>query len=196
MRELVVENQEILVIPQNFKFANRGKVTSVRAGDFTLELDFEPDNILKNTYCEFYTQTPHGKLYFDSYAKEINGKTLIIASPAKHKFLQRRQYTRIKFINELEMFLEGCGYKISTLDISAGGMKFKTDDKIDIEGSFDITIPLAGDKTVSCKFQPIRIEKRNEGGFTVSGQFVYNSEYDKMMLTQFCAKRSVEIKNK
>lgn len=196
MRELVVEHQEILVIPQNFKFANRGKVTSVRAGDFTLELDFEPDNILKNTYCEFYTQTPHGKLYFDSYAKEINGKTLVIASPAKHKFLQRRQYTRIKFINDLEIFLEGCGYKISTLDISAGGMKFKTDDKIDIEGSFDITIPLAGDKTVSCKFQPIRIEKRNEGGFTVSGQFVYNSEYDKMMLTQFCAKRSVEIKNK
>ena len=35
MRELVVENQEVLLIPQNFKFANRGKVSSVRAGDFT-----------------------------------------------------------------------------------------------------------------------------------------------------------------
>lgn len=40
MRELVVENQEILMIPQNFRFANRGKVTSVRAGDFTLELEY------------------------------------------------------------------------------------------------------------------------------------------------------------
>ena len=85
MRELVVENQEVLLIPQDYKFANRGKVTAVRAGDFTLELEYEPENILLNTYCEFYTQTPHGKLYFDSYAKEINGKTLIIASPAKHK---------------------------------------------------------------------------------------------------------------
>jgi hypothetical protein len=196
MRELVVENQEILMIPQNFKFANKGKVTEVRAGDFTLELDYEPDGVLENTYCEFYTQTSHGKLYFDSYAKEINGKTLIIASPAKHKFLQRRQYTRIKYMNELELLLDGNSYKISTLDISAGGMKLVTASNINIEGTFDVSLPLSDNVSLACKFQPIRIEKRNEGGFTVSGQFVYNSSHDKMILTQYCAKRSVEIKNK
>lgn len=196
MRELVVENQEILMIPQNFKFANRGKVTAVRAGDFTLELEYEPEGVLENTYCEFYTQTSHGKLYFDSFAKEINGKTLVIASPAKHKFLQRRQYTRIKYMNELELVLDGNSYKISTLDISAGGMKLKTDSNINIEGTFDVALPLTDNVVLACKFQPIRIEKRNEGGFTVSGQFVYNSSHDKMILTQYCAKRSVEIKNK
>ena len=196
MRELVVENQEILMIPQNFKFANRGKVTTVRAGDFTLELDYEPDGILENTYCEFYTQTSHGKLYFDSYAKEINGKTLIIASPAKHKFLQRRQYTRIKYMNELELILNNTAYKISTLDVSAGGMKLKTEENINIEGTYDVSLPLSENVSLNCKFQPIRIEKRNEGGYTISGQFVYNSNHDKMILTQFCAKRSVEIKNK
>ena len=196
MRELVVENQEILMIPQNFKFANRGKVTEVRAGDFTLELDYEPEGVLENTYCEFYTQTSHGKLYFDSYAKEINGKTLVIASPAKHKFLQRRQYTRIKYMNELDLVLDGNTYKISTLDISAGGMKLITTSNINIEGTFDVSLPLTDNVTLACKFQPIRIEKRNEGGFIVSGQFVYNSSHDKMILTQYCAKRSVEIKNK
>ena len=196
MRELVVENQEILMIPQNFKFANRGKVTAVRAGDFTLELDYEPDGILENTYCEFYTQTSHGKLYFDSYAKEINGKTLIIASPAKHKFLQRRQYTRIKYMNELELILNNTAYKISTLDVSAGGMKLKTEENINIEGTYDVSLPLSENVSLNCKFQPIGIEKRNEGGYTISGQFVYNSNHDKMILTQFCAKRSVEIKNK
>lgn len=196
MRELVVENQEVLVIPQDFKFANKGKVTAVRAGDFTLELDFEPDNIMLNTYCEFYTQTSHGKLYFDSYAKEINGKTLTIASPAKHKFLQRRQYTRIKFIHDLELKLDDKSYKISTLDISAGGMKLKTNENLNIEGSYEIAIPLSDEQNLHCNFQPIRIEKRNEGGYTISGQFVYQSNHDKMILTQFCAKRSVEIKNK
>lgn len=196
MRELVVENQEILMIPQNFKFANKGRVTEVRAGDFTLELDYEPDGVLENTYCEFYTQTSHGKLYFDSYAKEINGKTLIIASPAKHKFLQRRQYTRIKYMNELELLFDGNSYKIFTLDISAGGMKFRTNSNINIEGTFDVSLPLSDNLTLGCKFQPIRIEKNSEGGFIVSGQFVYNSSHDKMILTQYCAKRSVEIKNK
>ena len=161
MRELVVENQEILMIPQNYKFANRGKVTEVRAGDFTLELEYEPDGILENTYCEFYTQTNRGKLYFDSYAKKIEGKTLIIASPAKHKFLQRRQYTRIKYINELELSENGKSYNISTLDISAGGMKLKTDENINIEGSYDVSLPLTETTAIECKFQPIRIEKSN-----------------------------------
>ena len=196
MRELVVENQEILMIPQNFKFANRGKVTAVRAGDFTLELEYEPEGVLIDTYCEFYTQTSHGKLYFDSYAKEINGKTLIIASPAKHKFLQRRQYTRVKYMNELELLMDGNCYKISTLDISAGGMKLKTNENLNIEGSYNVTLPLSDTVSLNCTFQPIRIEKRSEGGYTVSGQFVYESSHDKMVLTQFCAKRSVEIKNK
>ena len=198
MRELVVENQEVLMIPQNFKFANKGKVTSVRAGDFTLELDYEPDGVLENTYCEFYTQTPHGKLYFDSYAKEINGKTLVIASPAKHKFLQRRQYTRIKFIHDLDLILDGNSYKVSTLDISAGGMKLVTGSKLDIDASYELKLPLFGenDMLIGCKFQPIRLEKRNEGGYTVSGQFAYSSNQDKMLVVQYCAKRNVEIKNK
>lgn len=196
MRELVVENQEILMIPQNFKFANKGHVTEVRAGDFTLELDYEPDGILENTYCEFYTQTSHGKLYFDSYAKEIKGKTLIIASPAKHKFLQRRQYTRIKYMNELKLKLDNNSYNVSSLDVSAGGMKLTTNEGINIDGSYDVTLPLSETVSLNCKFQPIRIERRNEGGYTVSGQFVYNSNHDKMILTQYCAKRSVEIKNK
>lgn len=196
MRELVVEGQEVLIIPQDFNFANKGTVTSVNAGDFTLELKYPVENILENTYCEFYTQTKHGKLHFDSYAKHIDGNTLTIASPAKHKFLQRRQYTRIKFITELVMNFEGKEYKITTLDISAGGMKLKTNEKIDIEGSYAISIPLSEAQTLSCIFQPIRIEKAADNGYIISGQFCYNSNHDKMIMTQYCAKRSVEIKNK
>lgn len=195
MRELVVENQEVLIIPNDFKAVNKGVVKSVRAGDFTLELNYEPKGILVNTYCEFYTQTPHGKLYFDSYAKEINGKTLIIASPAKHKFLQRRQYTRIKYIHDFTITCEGKDFSVSTLDLSAGGMKLKTQNSLNIDSAYSVTIPISETVGVNCTFEPIRIEKSNEG-YLVSGQFAYNSTHDKMMLCQYCAKRSVEIKNK
>jgi len=195
MRELVVENQEVLIIPQDFKQANRGVVTSVSAGDFTMELEEEPTKIMVNTFCEFYTQTPRGKLYFDSYAKEINGKTLVIASPAKHKFLQRRQYTRIKFVQDFEINCGGKSFKITTLDLSAGGMKFKTSDNIDINAVYDVLLPISDEYTVSCTFEPIRIEK-SSGEYVVSGQFAYKTTHDKMMIVQFCAKRSVEIRNK
>ena len=196
MRELVVEGQEAIIIPTNYKSANKGIVTSVSAGDFTLELEKEPENILPNTYCEFYTQTKHGKLYFDSYAKKIDGKTLIIASPAKHKFLQRRQYTRIKFINNLIMTFNNNDYNVNTLDISAGGMKISSENNIDIDGKYEVNIPVSEDKSVKCIFEPIRIEKNDDKSYTISGQFKYTNSYDKMIITQFCAKRNVEIKNK
>jgi len=196
MRELVAEGQKAIIIPPDYKYANKGVVTAVSAGDFTLELEHEPEHILLNTYCEFYTQTKHGKLYFDSFAKSINGKTLIIASPAKHKFLQRRQYTRIKFIHDLDMTFDNKTYKIKTLDVSAGGMKIHTDEKMDIEGKYEVSVPISETKSVDCIYEPIRIEKANNGGYTISGQFTYNSSHDKMVITQFCAKRNVEIKNK
>ena len=196
MRELVSEGQQAIIIPPDYKYANKGVVTSVSAGDFTLELEHEPEHIMVNTYCEFYTQTKHGKLYFDSFAKSIEGKKLVIASPAKHKFLQRRQFTRVKYLHDLDMNYDGKTCKIHTLDISAGGMKIHTNDKIDIEGRYTISVPISDTKSVECIFLPIRIEKANEGGYTISGQFEYNSSHDKMIVTQFCAKRNVEIKNK
>ena len=196
MRELIEKDQRIIMVPHDFKFANKGTITDVQPDCFTLELDYDADGILRSNYCEFYTQTSHGTLYFDSYAKEINGKTLKIANPAKHKFLQRRQYTRIKYILDLDIFTEGETKKITTLDISAGGMKFKTNDTINIDKDYRITLPLSEEQNVECGFSPIRIEKNNEGGYTISGRFDYNSSKDKMTLTQYCAKRSIEIKNK
>lgn len=196
MRELISKDQRIIMVPHDFKFANKGTITEVAPDYFMLELDYEPDGILRSNYCEFYTQTTHGTLYFDSYAKEINGKTLKIASPAKHKFLQRRQYTRIKYILDLDMFEEGNALKITTLDISAGGMKLKTGENINIEKDYKITLPLSEEQNIECVFSPIRIEKNNEGSYTVSGRFEYNSSRDRMTLIQYCAKRSIEIKNK
>lgn len=197
MRELVVENQEILVIPNDFRKACKGIVKSVNAGDFTMELDRDTDGLLVNVYCEFYTQTSHGKLYFESFPKTINGRTIVVAAPAKHKFLQRRQYTRIKYFNNLTISSGDSHISIATLDVSAGGMKLRTNDNLDINGTYSISLPLSDTVTLNCAFQPIRIERStNNDGYTVSGQFVYNSAKDRMILTQYCAKRSVEIKNK
>lgn len=197
MRELVVENQRVLIIPQNFRYANQGTVKSVSAGEFELELDNEPDGIMVNTYCEFYTQTKRGKLYFDSFAKKIEGKTLIIASPAKHKFLQRRQYTRIKYVTDTEMYdCNHTSYPVKTLDISAGGLKFLTNKKFDIDTTYFVNIPVSELKSVNCEFHPIRIEKKSDSEYTVSGQFIFSSSHERMILVQYCAKRNVEIKNK
>lgn len=196
MRELLEKGQRVIMIPADFKFANKGTVSDVKPEGFTLELEYEPKGVLRSNYCEFYLDTKYGTLYFDSYPKSIEGKTLFIASPAKHKFLQRRQYTRIKYVLDLELSSGDEKYPVTTLDISAGGMKFKTKSNVNIEGEYNITLPLSEAQSVTCKYIPIRIEKGSNGEYTHSGRFTYYDNRDKMTLVQYCTKRSIEIKNK
>jgi len=197
MRELIEKDQRITMIPTDFKFSNKGTVTNVSPDGFELQLDYPADGILTNNYCEFYTDTKHGTLYFESFAKEIGDNNVLkIASPARHKFLQRRKFTRIKYMHDLEISNNGQSHKISTLDISAGGMKFKTFDNIDIDGRYTITLPLTGDLSVTGYYKPIRIEKGDDGCYIHSGRFEFDQNHDRMILIQYCTKRSIEIKNK
>lgn len=196
MRELIEKNRKITIVPSDFKCANKGTIVEVEPRFFTVELDYEPTGIMRHNYCEFYTQTTHGTLYFDSYPEAINGKIIKVATPAKHRFLQRRQYTRIKFVHDLNLIENDSSHKITTLDISAGGMKIKTDENINIEGAYKVLLPLSEKQSVECLFSPIRIEKNEKSGYTISGRFEYHSNRDKMTLTQYCTKRSIEIQNK
>lgn len=196
MRELLEKDRKITVVPADFKCANKGTIVEVEPRYFTVELEYEPQGMMRHNYCEFYTQTSHGTLYFDSFPETIEGKKVKIATPAKHKFLQRRQYTRIKYVYDLDLKCGDDVKKITTLDISAGGMKFRTNDNINIEAEYSISLPLSEKQFIDCKFSPIRIEKNENGGYTISGRFGYHNNIDKMTLTQFCTKRSIEIKNK
>ena len=196
MRELLEKDRKITIVPADVNCANKGVITDSDPKYFTIQLDYEPTGIMRHNYCEFYTTTSHGTLFFNSFAETIEGNTVKIAKPAKHKFLQRRQYRRIKFIYDLDLNFEGGSHKITTLDISAGGMKFNTEANVDIEKEYTIIIPLSEKQSVECIFSPIRIEKRETGGYTISGRFDYHNSTDKMTLTQFCAKRSIEIRNK
>ena len=196
MRELLEKDRRITVVPHDFRNANKGTITEVSPEGFTVELDYDSVGMLKHNYCEFYTQTKYGTLFFTSYPKEIQDRVIRVASPAKHKFLQRRQYRRIKYMHELDLTTADTAHKITTLDISAGGMKFKTRENINIEGEYTIVLPLSEIQSVECRFSPIRIEKNNDGSYTLYGRFIFNSNIDKMTLIQYCTKRSIEIDNK
>ena len=194
MRELLEKGKKITVVPTDFRNANKGMITEVSPEGFVVELDYEPKGFLKRNYCEFFTQNQYGTLYFTSFPQEINGKTLKIANPAKHKYLQRRQYTRVKYNYDLELVCGDEKHNIYTFDVSAGGMKFKCNEAINIDAEYRVKLPLSSVQNVECVFVPIRIEKGND--YVVSGRFNYLSERDKMVITQFCAKRSIEIRNK
>lgn len=192
MRELVKKEQLVTIVPQDFKNSNKGKVLEVNMDGFRMELKYKPEGLIKNHICDFYSLTDNGYLYFESYIKDLVNNVIEIANPVKHRFLQRRKFTRIKFLENLELVWEDTVHKVRSLDISAGGMKLRTEENIDIEKEYKVCIKLSDEQEVKCKYQLIRVEKGDSGLYTISGRFTNLSNIDKMTLIQFCMKKDME----
>ncbi len=196
MRELIKKEQLVTIVPQDFKNSNKGKVLEVSLDGFRMELKYKPEGLIKNHICDFYSLTDNGYLYFESYIQDVVNNVVTIANPIKHRFLQRRKFTRIKFLENLELVFEDTIHKVRSLDLSAGGMKLRTEENIDIEKEYKISIKLSDEQEVKCKYQLIRVEKGDSGLYTISGRFTNLSNIDKMTLIQFCMKKDMENLNK
>jgi c-di-GMP-binding flagellar brake protein YcgR len=196
MRELLKKDQLVTIVPQDFKNSNKGKVLEVSMEGFRMELKYAPTGLINNHICDFYSLTDNGYLYFESYIKSLENNVVFIANPVKHRFLQRRKFTRIKFIEDLELTYDDSVYKVRTLDLSAGGMKIRTEANLDIEKEYKVDLLLSDEQQVKCKYQLIRVEKDDNGYYTISGRFTNLSNIDKMTLIQFCMKKDMENLNK
>ena len=181
MNELVKKDQSVTIVPKDFNFTNKGAVTEVSDKGFRMKMKYPTTGIKERYICEFYSQTPNGILFFN---------------PMKHRFLQRRQFTLVKFITETIMTDKiGNEYEISTVDLSAGGLKFQTKTSIDLDMEYKIQINLNEEQTVYCWLQPIRMEKQDTGKFLLSGRFINQVNVDKMTLIQYCMNKNMEAKN-
>ena len=196
MRELIKKDQLVTIVPQDFKKTNKGRVLEVSMDGFRMELKYKPEGLIVNHICDFYSFTENGYLYFESYIQALENNVITIANPVKHRFLQRRKFTRIKFLEDLELINDGVVHKVRTLDLSAGGMKIRTQDNIDIEKTYDVKIKLSDEQEIKCKYQLIRVERDDSGMYTISGRFTCLSNIDKMTLVQFCMKKDMENLNK
>ena len=196
MRELIKKEQLVTIVPQDFKNSNKGKVLDVDFEGFRMELKYKPEGLIKNHICDFYSLTDNGYLYFESYIKDLQNNVVSIANPVKHRFLQRRKFTRIKFMEDLELTYDNTTHKIKTLDLSAGGMKIRTEENINMDIEYKVSIKLTEEQVINCKYQLIRMEKGDNGIYTISGRFTNLSNIDKMTLVQFCMKKDMENLNK
>lgn len=196
MRELIKKEQIVTIVPQDFKNSNKGKVLEVSQEGFSMELKYKPIGLIQNHICEFYSMTDNGYLYFESHIKELENNIIKIANPVKHRFLQRRKYTRIKFVEDINLTYNKESYSAKTLDISAGGMKIQTTENLDIEKEYAVVIKLSNEQEVKCKYQLIRVERGDDGKYTISGRFTMLSNIEKMILVQYCMQKEMENQNK
>lgn len=196
MNTLVKLEQNVTIIPKDFNYTNKGSVTEVSEKGFRMKMKYPTTGIGLYNICDFYSRTPYGILYFTSHATEIENNEIFIANPVKHRFLQRRQFTRVTLLTETVMVdKDDNSYDISTIDLSAGGLKFSTNKSVNLDNEYKITINLDEEQTVYCWLQPIRMEKQDNGKYILSGRFVNQSNVDKMTLIQYCMNKNAEEKN-
>lgn len=196
MAELLEKEQVLNIIPQDYRNSNKGKILDINERSFSLELFHDASGIIPQRIMEFYSSTKNGTLYFTSSASEINGNIITVAIPKKHRFLQRRTFTRIKFIRDLELVSENRNYKAEAIDLSAGGLKLKTNESLSLDNDYNLCLKLLDKCSLECKYQPIKIEKNSDGSYTLSGRFQNLTNADKMKLTQFCMRKNIEDLNR
>lgn len=195
MSELLEKGQVVSIIPQDFKNSNKGEVLDIIEHKFLLKVLHKPEGLMSNRPMEFYAPTKHGTLYFSSNVLEIKEDVLTVAIPKKHRFLQRRAFSRISFTKELECKLGQETFPIRAIDLSVGGIKFKANQLFNLDTEYELTINLLKDQTIKSDIELIRIQKWDDGAYTVSGRFKNLSDVDRMTLIQFCMRRNVELEN-
>lgn len=198
MNELLEKDQKISIVPKDFKYSNKGKVLQVMDKCFSIKMQQKPEGILPKKIMEFYSSTKNGTLYFSSTIVKIDEDIVVATIPRKHRFLQRRTFTRVKFTEEMEIKDNSKIYKITSVDLSAGGMKFKTKESLEIDKEYSLNLNLINN-VINCNYQPIKIEKSDDsddGFYTLAGRFKNLNRADRMNIVQFCIRKDIENKNR
>lgn len=193
MRNQILENKEFNIISRSIDNATKCRVVATNEDCFTVEIEngfkFEEDESV-----ELFTMTAKGQLYFETIVKKVDGNKISIWFPLSHKYLQRREYSRIQTEQEVTLVYNGNNISAQISDISAGGLKLITQEQLQLLQEYKISINIEN-KVVETIFEPIRIETAPKG-FISSGRFKDISNYDRIALVQYCFRKQIENSNK
>ncbi len=193
MRNTIEKNKEFNIISRSIDNASKCTVTSVQEDSFSVKVP-KSSRFETGESVELFAMTSKGQLYFETLIKEINNDILTIWFPISYKYLQRREYSRIKTEQNTELTFNDNKINAVILDISAGGLKLKTDVQLKLLNEYSITVNI-DNKLIDTVFEPIRTEA-SQDGFISSGRFKNLNNYDRINLVQYCFIKQIERSNK
>ncbi len=195
MKNYISKNAKFRIIPTDPEGATVVTVEDIALDYFTIKPETE-EGLKPQEHIEFFSLTPQGLLYFESIIKEISEDGIKVLYPISHKFLQRREYTRVDLDKAIELYDETTPIPSKIIDISAGGLKLSSTEQLLLTKDYKISVNLDVNVSVNCLFHPIRIESDNMLGYTVSGRFMLLKNIDRIALVQYCFKKQMENQNK
>lgn len=202
MQEIIAKGHDFRIIPKNFESATIFEVKNVENDKFEAELTKVTPEELKDygagADVEIFGSGIEGLVFFETKIENQNGNTLTVSMPNHYKSIQRREYSRVKFMGNLDIENQNDNI-VSIEDISAGGLKLLTRKPLEVAKNYKITIKLINNLTIQCSLHPIRIEEQTRGSETVyaiSGCYKDISSIDRVALVQYSFKVLMETENK
>lgn len=196
MNTAVVKDQEFIIISSAVTNAARGVVTSVfEDGSFTLELE-SSEKYCSGEQVDLFAVSGSGVMCFSSELKSVKDRTLTVLKPYWEKDIQRREYIRVEINKNILIYTEGKTIRATVTDISAGGAALLTDTEMKKDTDYKFDISLEKQNLISCKFRPIRVNLREDKRYMVSGKFTLIKNIDRVVIMQYCMKKSSENQNK
>ena len=193
MRENIVKDKEFCILSRSIDNASKCSVCEINEDFFSVKLEnkgkFEVDESV-----ELFTMTDKGQLYFETIVKNVNDDIISMWYPISFKYLQRREYSRIKLNKEITLKNGSKEYKAKIIDLSAGGLKLQTAEQIELLKQYNLCIDIET-KQLNCIFEPIRVEVSADK-FISSGRFTNINNYDRISLVQYCFIKQIENRNK
>jgi hypothetical protein len=196
MNELLNINQLIRVIPQDFQYSNRGIICDILKEGFVIKLAAPPEGFVIGQVIEFYSPTKFGTLFFNSSIAKVDGDKIVVLKPKKHRFLQRRTFTRIKFAENIDVTKNDKKINATAVDLAAGGIKMKSEEKFELDETYSIKFPLSGGNDIRCKFIPVLVQHAENDIYTVAGKLVDLPYKDRMRIIQYCLRKDIEYNRK
>ena len=193
MKQQIVKDKEFFIISRSIDNACKCKVIEVCEDCFKVKLDSSQKYEMAET-VELFTTTSNGQLYFETIVKEVQDDVISIWLPITHKYLQRREFTRIQSSDKISLQQDGNEYEAKILDISAGGLKVETQNQLELQTDYKTKIQI-DKKVIDCIFEPIRIEAL-QNHFVSSGRFKEMQNIDRIILVQYCFRKQIEFSNK
>ena len=202
MREIIKKGHDYRIIPQNFESATIFEVKNINENDFEIVLTkVKPEELKdyqKNSTVEIFGSGDDGLIFFETKILENDNENLKIAIPNNYNNIQRREYSRVKFMGTIDIEGENDNI-ISVEDISAGGIKLITKKPLEATKDYSAKINLINNLTINCTIHPIRIEEQGHNGqtkYAISGCYKEISNIDRIALVQYSFKVLMETENR
>lgn len=202
MREIIKKGKDFRIIPEKFESATICNVLDIKEDLFNIELPIasadELNDYNQDDDVEIFGSNDEGLVYFISQIIDKNNNVLSIKMPTDYKNIQRREYSRVDFQGYLEI-KDFKNAVVKTEDISAGGLKFISNEPLAEGMEYNISIGLSNNLTINCSMQPIRTQAAEHQGkkvYSVSSKFKNIESIDRVALVQYTFRAMTEEENK